>query len=110
VFVRSGRRQIACVQIHFRGSEAVRTVFVRYRGELVNVKEKTPAYLGWSTLKDELPGKVDISRQLADVVPVLRTMCEESHWHKAFEPDRPVSRERIRTRKLQYMRTYQKRR
>jgi DNA invertase Pin-like site-specific DNA recombinase len=106
LFVRNGRRQIACVQFHFTGSTAIRTVFVQHRGELVNVKETTPAYVGWSTLRDELPGKVDISKQHTTVMRVLKKMCEEEHWQKAFEPARPTSRERIRLRKQKYMRTY----
>ena len=107
LFVKNGRRHIACVQLHFVGSEAIRTVFVRYRSRLVNVKEPTPEHVSWSTLRDELPGKVDIT--FSDVSPVLRQMCTEVHWHRAFEPDRPTSRERVRVRKQAYMKTYRKR-
>lgn len=107
LFVKDGRRHIACAQLHFAGSEAIRTVFVRYRSRLVNRKEETPEHVSWSTLKDELPGKVDITAY--DVSPVLRQMCTEAYWHAAFEPDRPTSRERIRVRKRRYMKAYRKR-
>lgn len=108
LFARSGLRQIACVQLHLAGTDAIRTVFVRHRRELVNVKGRTPAYTSWSTLKDELPGKIDIAERHAEVLPVLRKMCEEEYWHRAFEPDRLSSREVIRRRKQAYMKTYKK--
>lgn len=108
LFVRNGRRQIACVQLHLAGTDAIRTVFVRHRGELVNMKNRTPAYTSWATLKDELPGKIDIAERHAEVLPVLRKMCEEAYWHQAFEPDRPTTREKIRQRKQVYMKRYGK--
>lgn len=108
IFVRKGRRQIACVQLHFLGTGAIRTVFVRYRAPLTNIKDKTPEHVGWSTLKDELPDRVDIAKQTKTVVPVLLAMCEEQNWHRAFEPDRPTSGQRIRSRKLERMRSYKK--
>lgn len=108
LFVRDGRRQIACIQLHFCGSQAIRTVFVQFRNAFANMKDTTPEYLGWSTLKDELPGKVDIRKQHAAVLPVLQKMCEEAYWHRAFEPDRPTEREKIRLRKQKYMKTYRR--
>lgn len=108
LIVRNGRRQIACVQLRFIGSDAIRTVFIRYRNSLYNMKETTPEHLSWSTLKDEFPGKIEISKSHAVVLPVLQKMCEEEYWHRAFEPDRPTEREKIRLRKQKYMKTYRK--
>ncbi|HEX3152690.1 MAG TPA: recombinase family protein [Gemmataceae bacterium] len=111
LFVRNGRRQIACVQFQFIGSPEVRTVFIRHRGELVNIKERTPAHTSFSTMVDGLPGKVDLNnpshRKL--VTSILTTLCEEENWQRAVEPDRPTSKERIRLRKLPYSRAYKQR-
>ncbi|HEV3439909.1 MAG TPA: recombinase family protein [Gemmata sp.] len=110
LFVRDGRRQIACVQFHFIGSVEVRTVFIRHRGELTNIKEKTPEHLSWSTMVDGIPGKVSLENpKTREVVAlVLQKMCQEDQWHTSFEPDRPTSRERIRLRKIPYMKEYKR--
>jgi DNA invertase Pin-like site-specific DNA recombinase len=112
LFVRNGRRQIACVQFHFVGSEVVRTVFIRHRGELVNIKDRTPEHTSYRTMVDGLPGKVDLAtashRKL--VVAVITKLCEEANWHRAVEPDRPTSAEKIRLRKLPYMKAYKQKR
>jgi hypothetical protein len=89
LFIKNGRRQLACVQFHFDGSDQIRTVFICHRGELTNVKEKTPEHVSWSTRLDGVP---------------------EAKWNAAFEPDRPTGEEKIRLRKQKYMKTYQRRR
>lgn len=112
LFVRNGRRQIACVQFHFAASPAVRTVFIRHRGELVNIKERTPAHTSFSTLVDGLPGKVDLTNAAHRtlVLAVLSTLCEATNWHRAIEPHRPTSREKIRRRQIPYGREYKRQR
>jgi hypothetical protein len=100
------------VQFHFVGSDAVRTVFIRHRGELVNMKDRTPEHTSFSTMVDGLPGKVDLTndahREL--VGTVLKTLCEEGNWHRAVEPDRPTTAEKIRLRKLPYLKAYKQKR
>jgi len=53
---------------------------------------------------DGMPRKVSISDPgTRDIVTaVIRTMCEETMWQKAFEPDRPTCAQRIAQRKKQY--------
>jgi len=110
LFVKNGRRQIAVVQFHFTGSPEVRTVFIRHRGELTNIKEKTPEHLSYSTMLDGMPDKVslDDAKMRAIVKTVLLKLCEERNWHRAFEPDRPTSAEKIRLRKIPYMKAYKR--
>lgn len=110
LFVKGGRRQIAVVQFHFDGSEEVRTVFIMYRGELTNIKEKTPEYVSWSTSLKGISQTANIedAKTRAIVLTVLEELCKEDNWVKTFEPDRVTGAEKIRHRKVKYMKTYLK--
>ena len=44
------------------------------------------------------------------VEAVLTKLCEEANWHRAVEPDRPTSAEKIRLRKIPYLKAYRQRR
>jgi DNA invertase Pin-like site-specific DNA recombinase len=100
LFVREGSRQIACAQLRFRDSPAVRTVFVCYRYPLVNSRDRRPAHLSWRTLRDELPAAVDLQKpKYRRVVrAVLEQMVTESRWIEAVEPSLPSQSQRKRER------------
>ncbi|HYH64725.1 MAG TPA: recombinase family protein [Urbifossiella sp.] len=53
IFVRKGRKQRALVQVNFVGSEAVRYVFVNYRGRANSYANAKPEYLKHDTFKAE---------------------------------------------------------
>lgn len=108
LFIRNGRRQIACIQFHFVGSEKIRTVFIQHRGGFGNQKEKTPPHTSYTSMIDDMPGKIDLANpaDLKVVSDVLAKMCEPENWQKAVEPDLLTCQQKIKERKRIYMKRY----
>lgn len=94
MFVRNGKRSIAVVQLHFRETKAIRTIFVCHRPELTNPKEKTPAFTHVATRLDGCDG-IDITTHARFVREVLEVLVEEKFWNAKFENGKPTAAEKV---------------
>jgi hypothetical protein len=98
---RDGMRSAVFAQIHFRDSDAIRTVVVYHRPELTNVAGRIPEFTSQpKTDKRSAWAKTDIT------IPSHRERVQESltrdvsavEWKRKIEPERPTPTEAARDR------------
>jgi 5,6,7,8-tetrahydromethanopterin hydro-lyase len=87
MFARNGRRQFAVVQLKFHGSDAIRTVYIRYRCELTGRGFRRPYHMSCNTQLDGVPGMIDLTHPVhrQHVRKMIEGLCVEAEWEKHSE-------------------------
>lgn len=102
LFLRRGGRQIAVVQLYFRGGSATRTVFVFYRGALYSRKPVVPEFLSQRTAtEDEIPTGLNLRdpSHRQTVSAAVGKLLTEENWKKFVEPSLSGSRDWVLEKK-----------